>query len=132
MTCDSSVMRVVCWLSAVMMLSLSLGEMCFAQTVKGFDDPDSVATEPEAPAIYKTINPVQSISPDSSLVPNRVGAPDDSLVADGEGGPQPVYKKWWVYAAAAVTLGVIIALAGGSSSTGADKDLPGFPDPPER
>jgi len=128
MMCDSFLTRVVCWLCVIAMLSLCLGEMCFAQTQKGFDDPDSVVTEPEAPGIYDTISPVQSISPDYS----PVYAPDDSLSAESENGPKPVYKRWWVWAVAAVAVGVLIALAGGSSSTKADDDLPDFPDPPER
>ncbi|MFH1314217.1 MAG: hypothetical protein ABIJ00_13460 [Candidatus Eisenbacteria bacterium] len=114
------------------MLSLCLGEMCFAQTVEGFDEPDSVATEPETPGIYDTISPVQSISPDPSLDPSPVDAPDDSVSAEGGSGSSPVYKRWWVWAIAAVAIGVLVALAGGSSSTKADEDLPEFPDPPER
>jgi hypothetical protein len=132
MVCYSFFSRLVCWLCVALMLSLCLGEMCFAQTKQGFDDPDSVATEPERPGIYKTIVPVQSIIPDPSLEPSPVDAPDDSLTAERESGPKPVYKKWWVWAVAAVAVGVLVALAGGSSSSTADEDLPEFPDPPER
>jgi len=136
MMCDSFLSRVVCWLCVMLILSLCLGEMCLAQTREGFDDPDSVSTEPEPPGIYKTNSPVQSIildpDEDPEPEPRLVDAPDDSLTAEGEGGPKPVYKKWWVWAIAAVAVGVIVALAGGGSSSTADENLPEFPDPPER
>ena len=136
MMCDTFLARVVCWLSVGLMLSLCLGETCFAQTKQGFDDPDSVATEPETPGIYKTNSPVQSVIQDPDVdpgpEPRLLDTQDDSLTAEGESGPKPVYKKWWVWAIAAVAIGVIVALAGGGSSSTADKDLPEFPDPPER
>ena len=68
------------------------------------------------------------------LAPQRglVDAEDDSLTAEGESGPRPVYKKWWVWAVAAVAVGVLVALAGGGSSSTQDENLPDFPDPPER
>jgi hypothetical protein len=118
------------------MLSLCLGEMCLAQTKQGFDDPDSVSTEPEPPGIYTTTSPIQSIIKDTDAdpgpEPRLVDAADDSLTADGESAPKPVYKKWWVWAVAAVAVGVLVALAGGGSSSTTDEDLPEFPDPPER
>jgi hypothetical protein len=133
---DSLFARAVCWLCVVLMLSLCLGEMCLAQTKEGFDHPDSVSTEPEQPGIYKTNSPVQSVirDPDADPVPEPrlTGADDDSLTAGDESGPQPVYKRWWVWAIAAVAVGVLVALAGGGSSSTADEDLPEFPDPPER
>jgi hypothetical protein len=128
--------RVICWLSVVLMFSLCFGEMCLAQTKKGFDDPDSVSTEPEPPGIYKTNSPVKTIIRDPNAGPGPeprfVDAQDDSLTAEGESGPSPVYKKWWVWALTAVAVGALVALAGGGSSSTQDQDLPEFPDPPER
>ena len=136
MVFDSFLARVVCWLCVVLMLSLCFGEMCLAQTREGFDDPDSVSTEPEPPGIYKANSPVQSVirdpEEDPGPEPRLVDAADDSLTAEGESGPKPVYKKWWVWAVAAVAVGVLVALAGGGTSSTQDEDLPGFPDPPER
>ena len=133
---DSFPGRAVCWLCVLLMLSLCFGEMCLAQTREGFDDPDSVSTEPEPPAIYKTTSPVKSVieepGEDPGPEPRLVDAEDDSLTAEGESGPRPVYKKWWVWAVAAVAVGVLVALAGGGSSSTQDENLPEFPDPPER
>ena len=131
---DSFLSRVICWLCVVLILSLCFGEMCLAQTKEGFDDPDSVSTEPEPTGIYRTNSPVQSVirDPDADPEPRLVDAEDDSLTAAGETGPKPVYKRWWVWAIAAVAVGVLVALAGGGSSSTADEDLPEFPDPPER
>jgi hypothetical protein len=136
MSFDSFFARAVCWLCVVLILSLCLGEMCLAQTKEGFDHPDSVSTEPEQPGIYSTASPVRSVirdpDEDAGPEPRLADAEDDSLTAEGESGPRPVYKKWWVWAMAAVAAGLLVALAGGGGSSAADEDLPEFPDPPER
>jgi hypothetical protein len=57
---------------------------------------------------------------------------DDTLTGEAEGAEKPVYRKWWVWAATAVAVSLIIALARGDNGSKADEDLPGFPDPPDR
>jgi len=93
------------------------------------DAPDSLVSPQEAP---------QRAGEEAVTAPSR---PSDHLILTGQGMTKssdtpvpkkaPVYKRWWFWtlAASAVAAAVVLGAAGAEESR---RDLPDFPNPPER
>jgi hypothetical protein len=112
------------------MLSLCARDICPAEDSPHPDSPGE--PESQAEGIPASIDSLAA--PDSAAIRGYVPGDNDYSDADqqqGQSGHKPFYRSWklWAAVGSALVAAIIIAVVSGGES---GKDLPDFPDPPDR
>ena len=142
--------RVLCWTGVIVLMNAALAT-CFSYEPKVENEPEApdageAADTTEAKAmidsvpmpIFRQDSLATTAFPDSLTpeIPTELTFSDsalgDTLYARKKKEDQPIYKKWWFIGivVGAVTA-TVIAIASGGDDEG-KRDLPGFPDEPDR
>ena len=133
--------RIIASLFVVLVMNSVALDPCILASESGQTAPTD-AELPEAPAgtadVPDSLASPQGAGGEAFTAPSR---PFDQLILTGQGAAKssdtparkgaPIYKRWWFWtvAGSAVATAVILSVAGAEESR---KDLPDFPNPPDR